>query len=360
MQEENPQVGSERYLQSGGKVLFLPNFCTIRPVFAVVVIGELLAIILTLAVVERAQGFFTVLSSISMLVQWIGLSTAGLLCLLRRSLNRIGNGWAGITVFLILLGVTATICLVMLWLDHHLSLLLFTEGQASGLLLRALGISAIVGVLVLHYLYLQHLWRRQEQAESNARLQALYSRIRPHFLFNSMNTIASLTRSDPQLAEEVVENLADLFRVSLGDVGKPSTLGQELELARQYLSIERYRLGERLELEWKLESLPKQAMMPPLILQPLLENAIYHGIEPASKGGRILILGHYRHNRINLIIRNTLPSEDESSHRKGNRMAIENIRARLAGIFDVEASLNESVVDSEYQVRLVVPHPWWT
>ncbi|MET0027217.1 MAG: sensor histidine kinase [Candidatus Thiodiazotropha sp.] len=353
-EEENGRSAPER-----SRALFLPNFCNIRPVFAVVVIGELLAIILTLAAVERISGFWELLSPLSMLVQWVGLGSAGLLCALKKPLARIGNWGAGASAFLILIGMTLTVCVLVAWLDEALGLNFFSMENRQGLLFRALGISAIVGVLVLHYLYLQHLWRRQEEAENSARLQALYSRIRPHFLFNSMNTIASLTRTDPKLAEEVVEDLADLFRVSLADAGRPSTLGRELELARQYLSIEHYRLGDRLDVVWELDELPEKAMIPPLILQPLLENAVYHGIEPAAAGGRITIAGHYRRKRINLSIRNTLPAEHESSHRKGNRLAMENIRARLAGVFDLEASLTESIVEGEHQVRLVFPHPWW-
>ena len=359
MGKEVQQEESRRMQPERGGVLFLPSFCAIRAVFAVVVIGELLAILLTLAAVDRLEQFLGQLSPVSLLVQWVGLSTAGLLCLLRNPLSRIGNWWAGISAFLILLGVTVLVCLLIIWLDSRLALSLLPADDREGLLWRALGIGAIVGVLVLHYLYLQHLWRRQEEAENSARLQALHSRIRPHFLFNSMNTIASLTRSDPKLAEEVVEDLADLFRVSLGDAARPSTLGRELELARQYLSIEHYRLGERLEVVWDLKDLPEKAMIPPMILQPLLENAVYHGIEPAAGGGVITITGHYRRKRINLSIRNTLPDAGESSSRQGNQLAMENIRARLDGVFDLEASLTESHVEGEHQVRLVFPHPWW-
>jgi two-component system, LytTR family, sensor histidine kinase AlgZ len=252
--------------------------------------------------------------------------------------------------------MTDLVCVLTGWIDLRMGLDLFTPDR--DLLLRALGIGTIVGVVVLHYLYLQHLWQRQVEAENSARLQALHSRIRPHFLFNSMNTIASLTRSDPKLAERVVEDLADLFRVSLGDAARASTLGRELALAQQYLGIEQVRLGSRLRVEWDLKDLPERAMMPPMILQPLLENAVYHGIEPSAVGGTIRITGRYRRRRINLGIRNSLPPVGEGSHRQGNQLAMENIRARLAGIFDIEASLTESHVDGEHQVRLVFPHPW--
>jgi len=334
----------------------LPDFCSIRSVFAVVITGELLAILLSLAATPELRDFFTTLSLISLMVQWIALTTAGLLCLLRGRLARMSRQLAGLSAFALLLAMTTLVSLLTGWLDVRLGMVLFDPD--SGMLLRALGIGAIVGLVVLHYLYLQFLWRRQVEAENSARLQALHSRIRPHFLFNSMNTIASLTRSDPELAERVVEDLADLFRVSLGDAAKPSTLSRELELARQYLGIEQVRLGERLRVEWELDELPGEAMMPPMILQPLLENAVYHGIEPAAGGGTIVITGCYRRRRINLSVRNSLPPAGEASRRQGNRLAMENIRARLAGIFDMEASLTESHVDGEHQVRLVFPYPW--
>jgi two-component system sensor histidine kinase AlgZ len=350
------QGGRQLEQQTEEPLGFLPNFCAIRSVFAVVVTAELLAILLSLVAVDNLRDFIEQLSLISLMIQWIALTTAGLLCLLRKPLRRLVNQLAGLSAFLLLLAMTALVCLLTGWFDQRLGLGLFTPDH--GLLLRALGIAAIVGLVVLHYLYLQYLWRRQTEAENSARLQALHSRIRPHFLFNSMNTIASLTRSDPALAERVVEDLADLFRVSLGDAVKPSTLSRELSLARQYLSIEKVRLGDRLRVEWELETLPDEVMMPSMILQPLLENAVYHGIEPAAQGGKIVISGCYRRRRINLSIRNSLPPDGETSHRQGNQLAMDNTRARLAGVFEMEASLTESHVDGEYQVRLVFPHPW--
>ncbi len=337
---------------------FLPNFCSIRAVFVVVVSTELLALVITLAAVRDLKGFAEELSVVSLLVQWIALSTAGLLCLFRRWIQQQGNRLAGFLAWGLLLLMTVLVSESSIVLSNHLdpwqSML-----DHPGLLIRCLGISMIVGLLVLHYLHLQYRWRQQMEAENAARLQALHSRIRPHFLFNSMNTIASLTRSDPAMAEEVVEDLADLFRVSLGEVTRFSSLERELELARQYLNIEAHRLGGRLRVEWDLVDLPQSALIPPLILQPLLENAVYHGIEPATEGGTICINGRYRRSRINLSIRNTLPETSApSSHRRGNRLAVDNIRQRLAGLFDEQARLTTSRVDGEYQVRLVIPHPW--
>ena len=339
---------------------FLPNFCGIRPLFAVVLTAELLALILTLGSGSPTSRFWQVLSQTSLYVQWIAIISTGLLCLLRPQLNRLSNGWAGFCAWLLLMLVTAAVSELVSntlgqtgqqrWLgpDNHL-----------GLQLKSLGISAIVGLLLLHYLYLQYQHQRQELAESESRLQALQSRIHPHFLFNSMNTIASLTRSNPGLAEEITEDLADLFRVSLGDARRHTTLGDEIDLCRRYLNIEAQRLDERLQVTWELEpELPLNAAMPALILQPLLENAVYHGIEPSPEPGSIHISGCFRRHRINLGIRNTLPASEGDSQRQSHQLAMENIRQRLEVMFHGQASLTESRVDGEYQVRLVFPHPW--
>lgn len=338
---------------------FLPHFCGIKPLFVVILIAELLALILTLSADRTADQLWEALSLTSLYIQWIAITSCILLCLLRPHLARLANGWAGFLVWLILLLTTALVSEMALYTlgeTRHLQWL-DPDGHLS-LLVRSLGISAIVGLLLLRYLYLQYLYKQQEVAESQFRVQALQSRIRPHFLFNSMNTIASLTRSQPELAESITEDLADLFRVSLSDARHLSTLEEEIDLAKRYLNIESQRLGERLQVEWQLEEgLPLEAAMPSLTLQPLLENAIYHGIEPATHPGRIKISACYRRSQINLSIRNTLPDEQLSSHREGNQLAMDNIQQRLDVTFHNRATLNRSRVDGEYQVRLVFPHP---
>ena len=244
---------------------FLPDFCGIRSVFGLVVSAQLLAIVLVLGSGKPANQLWHALSLVSLYVQWIGLSSAALLCILRRPLQRLNNTRAGLVAWLLVLVITAVVSEAAVHLFGGMGEGLLTEpGGRLGLLLRSLAIAAIVAALVLRYQYLHHQWYRQFLAESEARLQALQSRIRPHFLFNSMNTIANLTRTDPKLAEEVVQDLADLFRVSLSDARQDSTLGEELELARQYLNIERQRLGTRLRVEWELEELPLNAKLPPL------------------------------------------------------------------------------------------------
>jgi len=197
-------------------------------------------------------------------------------------------------------------------------------------------IALIVSAVALRYFYVQHQWRAQLERETRARIQALQSRIRPHFLFNSMNTIASFTRSHPEVAEQVVEDLADLFRVSVSDARVPSSLARELELARQYLRIEGLRLGTRLRVSWALADFPPGARVPALTLQPLLENAVYHGVEPDPRGGRIEVsLETHEHGwsgqTIRLRIMNSIPPE--GSRRAGHGVGLENVQERLEAFF---------------------------
>jgi len=221
---------------------------------------------------------------------------------------------------------------------------------------KNLAITAIVGAVALRYFYVRHQWRTQVQSEARARIQALQSRIRPHFLFNSMNTIASLTRSSPELAEQVTEDLADLFRASLGDANVPITLKREIDVCRQYLRIEQQRLGARLSTEFEVDELPEDALLPGLTLQPLAENAVYHGIEPAELGGFIAISGTRDDKEIVIRITNSLPNSDARSERQSNQMAQDNVTQRLRAFFGAASALRVSGDDREYTVELRFPY----
>ncbi len=333
---------------------FLPNFCAIRTVFAVVITAELLALVLSLGDSVMGSGFTSNLSLYSLFIQWIALGWTALVCMLRPRLCKMANWASGLLVWSLALFLTILFSeLAVYILEFH-----GTGQNHTFFLIKNISISAIVAALVLRYIYLQFLWKKQVVAESQARLQSLQSRIRPHFLFNSMNTIASLIRSNPEIAEETIYDLSDLFRASLSDASDLSTLGKELELARGYLRIEAQRLCERLELEWDLEELPLDAKMPALILQPLLENAVYHGIEPSANRGKIQIVGRYRRQQVNISIRNSRPHTPDKTHTSGNRMALENIKQRLQGLYQERAGLAHSEVEGDYQVRLFFPHPW--
>ena len=193
--------------------------------------------------------------------------------------------------------------------------------------------------------------RALSPALSEARLQALQARIRPHFLFNSINAALSLIRSDPKRAETALEDMADLFRVFMADNRHLVRLEQEVALCRQYLGLEQLRMGDRLKVVWHIENMPKDALVPPLILQPLLENAVCHGIEPNPQGGVIGIDIFARGQQLHMVVRN--PKGE--AVRPGNRMALSNIRERLQLHFDAEARLSTHEAGGEFHVQVVMP-----
>jgi two-component system sensor histidine kinase AlgZ len=221
-------------------------------------------------------------------------------------------------------------------------------------LLTNICIGAIVGALALRYFYVIGEWQRNVELQAQARVHALQARIRPHFLYNSMNTIASLTRSNPAQAEEAVQDLADLFRASLSERNNGLTLRDEVEIARTYERMERLRLGDRLRVDWDIDTVPPGVPVPSLLLQPLLENAIYHGIEPRRDGGLIRIVGRLEDGMVELLVRNPVPEDGQPTH-SGNRMAMANIRERLELMYPGRATVETSETGGEYLVRLRFP-----
>ena len=193
---------------------------------------------------------------------------------------------------------------------------------------------------------------------TEARLQALTARIRPHFLFNSLNAVLSLIRSEPRRAEEALEELADLFRVLMRDHRDLLPLGDEIALCRQYLDLEKLRLGERLNVEWDIVDIPADVTVPPLMLQPLLENAVYHGIEPLGEPGTLRIGFSRKGDELHILLANPCGTAGETD--RGNHMALANIRERLTLYYDLEARLetSEEVLPDgarEYRVHIVLP-----
>ncbi len=199
--------------------------------------------------------------------------------------------------------------------------------------------------------------RRLSPALAEARLQALTSRIRPHFLFNALNSVLSLIRTDPKKAETALENLAELQRALLSENRELSTLKREMELARAYLDLEALRLGDRLQVDWRAANAPGNARIPALILQPLLENAVCHGIEPLSEGGRIGVDIFTRQGELNLVVKNPCPptAPPMASGRIGNRMALSNIRERLALHFDAQGRISIHQPAGSFTVQVVIP-----
>lgn len=215
------------------------------------------------------------------------------------------------------------------------------------------GLLAVFAALIL-LAYFDLRGRALSPALAEARLQALQARIRPHFLYNSINAVLSLMRKEPRRAESALEDLADLFRVVMGENRELSPVAREIELCRQYLNLEQLRLGDRLQVAWRIDRMPPDALVPPLLLQPLIENAIYHGIEPRLEPGEISIDIYTLRNELHAVLRN--PYAPAGRHHAGNKMALANIRERLQLHFDAEARLDTKVRDDIYQVHIVLPY----
>jgi two-component system sensor histidine kinase AlgZ len=337
---------------------FLPNFCDPRMVLAVVLIAELIALTFALARPNEV-GFLTELARISVLMQWLGLTSAALLCLTRRPLQRMSTAAATTAVLVLvslnILALSIAIVWAGRWLGGGADALEIFPTEPAPFALRNLAIGLIVTALLLRYFFVSHQWRHHVRAEARSRIDALQARIRPHFLFNSMNTIAALTRTDPSRAEEAVEDLADLFRVTLSDAERLLTLKEELELTRIYQRIEMLRLGERLKVVWDVAELPMRAQLPGLTIQPLLENAIYHGIEPLDKGGTVTIRGERDGNQIRISVTNPTQGQAETGAHRGHRIAIDNIRERLKLAFAGRGALEVRQSDGQYEVIVSFP-----
>lgn len=221
----------------------------------------------------------------------------------------------------------------------------WVASAAAGALLSAL----LVAALVLRA-------RGRTPADTTARLAELQSRIRPHFLFNTLNSAIALVRQEPAKAEAMLEDLSDLFRHALIEQGESVTLEQEIYLAQRYLAIEQIRFGDRLKVQWSLDPRANHARLPPLLLQPLVENAVKHGVEPSARGGKLQVLTEIRGGNVLLRITNTLPGNDHTHTHKGNGIALANVQARLALLHDVQSDFSANVQDGLFQVRITLPY----
>jgi len=343
--------------RAGTTVALLPNVGSFGIALRIVFVAELIAILFTVARnAEFNAATWQDFSFLSMFAISVGLACALMLKLVAPFVKGMRAATGAAVLFLVLTGTIAlaTEALVYAlyyfdyipqrWPDWHWSLLA-----------RTVLTGATVSALGLRYLIVAHRAALDAKAEQEARMQALQSRIRPHFLFNSMNSIASLTRSDPARAEAALQDLADLFRVLLADARKLVPISAEREISRQYLEIEKLRLGERLKVTWNVSNIPRNALVPALTLQPLLENAIYHGIEPRFGGGTVKIDMWTEGEILNFMISNPLPEVPKHAHGKGNKIAMDNIRQRLASHFGADASMQSFEEGNQYHVKVKMP-----
>jgi len=333
---------------------FLPNFCTAGTLFVIVLVAELVAIVLTLAAHDSEGRFLVELSKTSFFVLWLALLGAAVMCLLRSKLEKTGKTRAFVISFVVLEFVCLALAEVSWQLMRIFGASTIISDSHSTFILRTFAISSIVIALSMRYLYVSSEWRRSIVLEAQSRISALQALIRPHFLFNSMNTIASLTRSNPLQAEEAVEDLSDLLRATMSSPKDRSSLKQELEIAAIYQRIEKLRLGERLHVRWDVGELPMRARIPNLTIQPLLENAIYHGIELLADGGEVVVSGMRDGDFAEIRMSNPV-AEGQKRDKAGNNMALTNIRQRFDLAYGSRGSVQ--VLDSadRYTVTLRFP-----
>lgn len=338
--KQNPDVAASDFREPGNR---LPDLRNLGISLRILVVVNLLALITAILQTSSLSQVVGRLAELSVLMQPVLLISLLLFYAAYPVLRRLPYQ-AGVALILLSeLGLT--------WLIHHSGVYLFGP-DALPPLLRVWLLTLIVTLLVLGYFNLRQ--RALSPAISEARIQALQARIRPHFLFNSINAVLSIVRSDPRRAETALEDMADLFRVLMADNRELVPLAQEIALCRQYLALEKLRLEERLKIEWQIDSIPPDALIPPLILQPLLENAVYHGIEPRPDGGAVTIQVEANGKQVHISLRN--PYGQQGQHHAGNGMALNNIRERLALHFDAEASLKCRSEGGQYQVDIVIPY----
>jgi two-component system, LytTR family, sensor histidine kinase AlgZ len=333
----------------------MPDCCNIGVIFRVLLAVNLAVFVAILSRSGGVQAGVFAFVEASMLVEWACLLSLFALCAVHRlqqaAPRLLRTAWLQrVLCALVPALVTGAIIVFLMsfdWFRASFSRLTLIEGML---------LAALFGALLQHYFELRT--RAFSPALVEARLQALQARIRPHFLFNSLNAVLSLIRSEPQRAESTLEDLADLFRVLMRDARDMTSLFDEISLCQKYLSIESIRLGERLQVQWDTSAISdevlRKAQVSALLLQPLLENAVRYGIEPSTDAGLIRIVVSRSIDRIEIVVSN--PHHEHAISAAGNQMALSNIRERLALLYDVEAQLTSGIVRGQFEVRLRFPY----
>lgn len=333
----------------------LPDFCQPPLVFSAMVIGQLTVAVALLAPGRPVAAVLEVVGPATVHVQWLVLVTVAILCLGRRWLGRLPDPLAWSAAWLTLVLCAWLLTHLALRIDDWLHLGLMPDGIVRGAFQgQTVLIAALVGAAFFRYLWVTGRWQAGERARSLARVQALQARIRPHFLFNTLNAIAALVPVRPQEAERAIEDLSDLFRGSLREAEQPVPLEDELDLVRKYLDIETLRLGRRLAVQWQLDAFPAGVRVLPFSLQLLVENAVRHGIQPRPTGGCIVIRGRLAGQHLVFEITNPLPGAVPRSGDNG--IALDNLRQRLALVYAGEAGLElDTAGEDTFRARMTWP-----
>jgi two-component system, LytTR family, sensor histidine kinase AlgZ len=335
---------------------FLPNFCAGSMILNVALIAEMSAFVFTLITRRIFTNILEDLLIISIFVQWIALASVAALCAARRYLSQLPNSRALTAAYFLLLSITFLVGETALWLLAAIGKINSPHPEWYAYFhVQNLSVSAIINALVLRYFLAKHELKQRTISEARARMQALQSRIRPHFLFNSMNSIASLIRGAPYKAEAAIEDVADLFRMMLSDAENLVPVKNEIAIAQKYLSLEVLRLDNRLRVNWDIGKFPRKAVMPVLTLQPLLENAIYYGVESLAGGGSINVKLWEENELIHISVTNPLAPPLVPKLQKGQEIVLDNIRQRLNNHYGTSAKLETTIENGLYRAVLKLP-----
>lgn len=331
---------------------YLPSFCTAEVVLKLVLMVEFTAIVFAILTISDFQDIYSRTGLISLFMLLVVISSTATLCFLDK-LGFLTNHSTATAIVLVLFSFYTFAFTV--WVFSQAWFVIFFDFKADNLwfVLVKFEIIALIYISIgLRYLFVRYESERQLIIQGQARLQALQARIRPHFLFNSMNTIASLVHDSPDQAEQATVNLSHLFRASLSDVNL-IPLKQEIELTKDYIDLEYLRLEERLQVVWDCEEMEQDVFIPPLTLQPLVENAIYHGIEPMIDGGEIVIKSLQKGK--NLVVSISNPLGQNTEKKQGNQMALNNIKERLAIAFKGKSTFKILQTASVFTVEISLP-----
>ena len=332
---------------------WMPTFCSAPTLFVLMLVGELVALVVVLSPQDSPREWLPRLGTTSVYVQWLVLLNAVVLCSLRAALQRLPTLAGFLLAWSAAIATSALASAVVCRIDQALAFgLTVPPGETVRFVFANAAICALIAAAVLRYLFVLERWRERVHAAAKAQVDALQARIRPHFLFNSMNTIAGLIRARPADAERTVEDLAELFRAALGHDDALGTLGEELDLVERYLDIERLRLGERLRTDIDVATLPRDLPLPRLLLQPLVENAVYHGIQPLPQGGTLSIHGRRDGGCIEIVFANPLPP---GLGARRNGVALANVRARIGYHFGARGELRVEPQADRFVVRVRLP-----
>jgi two-component system sensor histidine kinase AlgZ len=330
---------------------FIPDLCATRPVVLSILLSELVVLVYVLASSGLPRFDWLDFALCSLFVLWVVLLSNLLLCWCRRPFSRLSLPLATLSS----LGLVALVTLVTSLLAQVFFVQTANIRDDHWWVVRNLLVAIVLAGIALRYFYLQQQLRLQEQLELQARLDSLRTRIRPHFLFNTLNSIASLIMSRPETAEQAVEDLAELFRASLKESHEATTVRDEIRLTRLYLGIEELRLGSRLQVHWDVDEKILGASMPTLVLQPLVENAVYHGISRLPGGGKIDIRIARKGDAITASVDNPVPGAGVAS--RGNQMALSNVAQRLQVIYGPGATLDVVPGVEHFRVELAYTPP---